>query len=340
MRVWDLAVGKISDAILYSPSIKRLAVKAMKSPMIVGNPVYSYVYRKQIMKLMKICQEKPLHVMIENTNACNYRCSFCPHNVMKRQIGFMTMELYKKIIDECVHLGIEHIDIHQFGEPLLDPNFAERVVYAKRAGIKFVTTNSNGFLLAEGLAKKLVEAGLDQIIISLDAATEETYRKVRASGKLEIVERNIKGLIKIGNSIESSRPTVVVDFVQQPENRHEVKLFVKKWRGVADKVMMSYMHDWAGSADKQPFELHGNPSREPCRLLWSDMVVAWDGRVMLCCVDYEGEVTLGDLKNQNLKEIWKGEKLRKVRETHLKGEFQKTPLCDRCTYRTTWWISK
>jgi radical SAM protein with 4Fe4S-binding SPASM domain len=133
---------------------------------------------------------------------------------------------------------------------------------------------------------------------------------------------------------------VVVDFVQQPENRHEVKLFVKKWRGVADKVMMSYMHDWAGSADKQPFELHGNPSREPCRLLWSDMVVAWDGRVMLCCVDYEGEVTLGDLKNQNLKEIWKGEKLRKVRETHLKGEFQKTPLCDRCTYRTTWWISK
>jgi radical SAM protein with 4Fe4S-binding SPASM domain len=340
LGLWDTLVSKASSFVLYSPRLKNYAVRLSNTNFVIRNPIYGYMHDKQVQLLMKKCERVPLHIMIENTNACNYHCSFCPHENMRREIGFMDMRLYKKIMDECAELRIEYVDIHQFGEPLMDPDFTKRVAYAKSKGIKFVTTNTNGLLLREDLARKLVDAKLDQIIISLDAATKETYRKVRPPGKLEVVERNIKNLIKIRNSLGFTRPRVVVDFVQQLENRSEVKLFVKKWKNVADKVMISYMHDWAGSVDKQPFELHGNPAREPCRLIWSEMVVAWDGKVMLCCVDYVGEVVLGDLRAQSLDEVWKGEKLRIIRKAHIEGKLEEIPICTRCSYRTTWWISK
>lgn len=333
----EFLIGKVSDAVLYNFILKRIAVKFMNSRLITENPLYRHSYRMQMNRLMARCHVVPLHIMIENTNACNYRCPFCPHWKMTRKIGFMSFELYKKIIDECAELEVNFVDLHQFGEPLLDPMFAERVAYAKAKGIELVTTNTNGSRLAIEMSRSLVKAGLDRIVISLDAATEETYEKVRPPGSLRNVEDNIKNLIRIRESLGTSKPEVVLDFVQQPENRHEMHIFMSKWRGIVDKMCISYMHDWAESIDKRVEEFHGSSNREPCKLLWTDMVVSWDGRVPLCCVDYDNEVVLGDLRNETIDQVWSGERLRRIREAHLRNEFDEVPLCARCNYRSMWW---
>jgi len=57
------------------------------------------------------------------------------------------------------------------------------------------------------------------------------------------------------------------------------------------------------------------------------MIVDWNGDVVLCCDDWNHSTVLGNLKKQTIEEIWKGEKLRKIREAHVKGEFYKVPLC-------------
>jgi radical SAM protein with 4Fe4S-binding SPASM domain len=318
--------------------MKKLAVRALDSRLITGNPLYRWAYERQVKQIMKICEEKPLQVMIENTNACNLKCIHCPHKNMKREIGFMDMSLYKRIIDECIKLGISQIDIHQFGEPLLDPLFIDRVRYAKVKGIKLVTTNTNGLLLTKDKAKELIKTGIDQIIISIDAATSKTYDIVRPPGDLEIVKKNVKNLIKIRNITNSKGPRIVVDHVEMPENVHETKLFIKKWKDVADSVCVSYAHTWLKSVDKAPTGLHGSEIREPCRLLWTNMVIAWDGKVPLCCVDYECEHIIDDVWKKSIKEIWSGEKMQKIRSAHLQRKFDEVSPCNRCDYRSTWWV--
>jgi len=62
----------------------------------------------------------PEIVQIESTNICNAKCVFCPRDDMHRKQGVMSLELFKKIVDECATLGITHVRVHNYGEPFLD----------------------------------------------------------------------------------------------------------------------------------------------------------------------------------------------------------------------------
>lgn len=73
------------------------------------------------------------------------------------------------------------------------------------------------------------------------------------------------------------------------------------------------------------------------------MFVTYDGRVALCCQDYECQIELGDIRKQSLMEIWTGETLRNIRNLHLKREFDGIPICKACDvnthYVSPWWGS-
>ncbi len=68
------------------------------------------------------------------------------------------------------------------------------------------------------------------------------------------------------------------------------------------------------------------------------MVVDWNGDVVLCCDDWNHSTILGNLKNQTIEEIWNGEKLRAIRQAHIKGEFYRVPLCAGCNKKSVWWL--
>ena len=69
----------------------------------------------------------PEIVQIESTNICNAKCVFCPRDEMERRQGIMDMALYKKIVDECAELGIEHVRMHNYGEPFVDRQLVDKV---------------------------------------------------------------------------------------------------------------------------------------------------------------------------------------------------------------------
>ena len=62
----------------------------------------------------------PEIVQIESTNICNAKCVFCPRDEMQRRQGIMTVELFRKIVDECADLGITHVRMHNYGEAFMD----------------------------------------------------------------------------------------------------------------------------------------------------------------------------------------------------------------------------
>lgn len=147
-------------------------------------------------------------VHIELTNICNFDCRFCPKFKMTRKNGYMKPELAKKIIDELSEEDItEKITFHIMGEPFLHPEFFDIVEYASKKDIK-VGITTNGSYLTEENSKRLIAMGVDQLNISLQTPSPESY-KMRKSSDLDYNRYCSNILSSIDNMIASDRGTII-----------------------------------------------------------------------------------------------------------------------------------
>src|SRR5258708_35571674 len=117
----------------------------------------------------------PEIVQIESTNICNAKCVFCPRDDMHRRQGVMSLELFRKVVDEGAELGITHVRAHNYGEPVLDRHLIEKVRYATERGIEQVGMISNGSPLTEEAAPAAAEARPDQPNLTVAAHAPEGY---------------------------------------------------------------------------------------------------------------------------------------------------------------------
>src|SRR4029078_4337975 len=137
----------------------------------------------------------PEIVQIESTNICNAKCVFCPRDDMHRDQGIMDMALFQKIADECAALNITHMRMHNYGEAFADRLLVDKVRYAKSIGIREVGLISNGSLITERAARGMVDAGLDAINISMDAAGKEVFESTRLGLNYDTGVANCEPLI-------------------------------------------------------------------------------------------------------------------------------------------------
>jgi len=315
--------------------------KVLSTPIITNNGIYNHLYDKKINKsIEKLSKQYPWGVDIGTTNLCNAECIMCPHSKLKK-MGTMDMKLYKKIIDNCKKLNIKIITLSFFGEPFLDKTIIERIKYAKGKGMS-VAFYSNASLLTEDLANKIVDSGLDSISISFDGYSKETYEKIRKKLKFDVVKKNILNLIETKRKMKKNNPSINLVLVELEENKGEIKQFYREWKNKVDSINIINMRNWANDIQKkgtkESFHFNKKIKRKPCALIWQKMVVDWDGDVVLCCDDWNHSTVLGNLKKQTIEEIWKGEKLNKIREAHVNDEFDKVPLCSGCNKKSVWWM--
>lgn len=250
-------------------------------------------------------------VQIESTNLCNAKCVFCPRDEMHRRQGVMDMDLYKKVVDECAALGITHVRMHNYGEPFLDKQLVEKVRYAKSRGIPEVGMISNGSLITEDLARGMIDAGLDAVNISVDASGKETFERTRVHLEYDTVINNVRTLARLRNELGKKRPKLILSFVRQGNTADE-QAFIDEWSRIADKIHVTDLHNWAGTLNTT------SDVRFPCYRIWLTFTVLWDGRVSLCCADFDGRHVLGDLRTSTIKEIWNSPIYRAVRRQQLK----------------------
>jgi MoaA/NifB/PqqE/SkfB family radical SAM enzyme len=276
----------------------------------------------------------PEIVQIEATNLCNARCVFCPRDRMQRKQGVMDMALYRKIADETAALGIRHVRLHNFGESLIDRQLVEKIRYAKSRGIAEVGLISNGSLLTEPVARAIVEAGLDAINISVDAGGRETFERTRVGLNYDRVMENVEGLVRVRKEAGARSPKLILSFVRQQDSADE-RAFIERWSPVADKVHITDLHNWAGTLHTQ------SDIRFPCYRPWLTFTVLWDGRVSLCCADFDGTVILGDLRAQTIAEVWNNDGFRAIRRKHLaEGGPDICRACDLPHKDSPLWIRK
>lgn len=292
--------------------------------------------RRTILK-KKISFVFPIRFNIEPTNYCNLHCSMCPRE-LNRPFGYMDFNLFQKVIDESILYGKRLIiTINKDGEPLLHPELPRMIKYAKdkKAAYK-INFYTNGILLTEEKSLDLIKSGLDTIHISIDAFTNETYRKIKNSQKFETVEENVKRFVELKKKLHSKTPLVIAKIIHTPDTKDEISLFANKWKQIADFIEIGEYHTWNGTLNdtslSEQHEAKQRIKRYPCTFLWYNPVILWDGRVTTCCVDYQGKGILGDLKEESLAKIWQGDTLRNLRIAHLKENYGSVPLCSNCQF--------
>ena len=273
----------------------------------------------------------PMLITIEATNNCNLGCIMCPRELQTHGRGFMSMELFKKIVDESAGLT-KFMWLHYMGEPLMNKDIFEMIDYASERGI-LVGISSNGTMLTEKNIERLVNSKLHLLIVSIDAVTPETFEAVRKGGVyFDRIETGCENLLQSLRD-KKSEMYVSIQFVNQEANKHEANLFREKW-GLYEServnITVKHLTDWGSQQDYTEL---GLPKRigfaESCTEPHRTLIIHWSGKVSACCFDYDNKHNLGDVNTQTIHEIWNGQPLRDMR----KGFKSKSPvgICATCS---------
>ena len=176
--------------------------------------------------LNNFIKNSPLSVYIETTNVCNLQCIMCPNKNSKRKKGKMSHELFCKIIDEIAEKQPSiTVSPFYFGEPLMDEHIFKRIEYCKSKGLSYIKLSTNGSLLSENENyKRLIDSGIDYIIISFDGITKETYESIRVKS---CFDKFLDGIEKLANynHCSGSKVHIVGQMINMENNSHEKQLF-------------------------------------------------------------------------------------------------------------------
>jgi radical SAM protein with 4Fe4S-binding SPASM domain len=255
---------------------------------------------------------------IESNNHCNFKCVFCPHPDMERTKGFMDQHLYYSIIDQAATLGFKKLDLRNFGEPLLDKRLGAFAKYANEKGLDKIYIHTNGYGITEKILNKWGEGGITDVNISLSPKREFGLSRPGTN-----VEKMFSCLEKVMKSNSKWKHILSVDYIRTNESTEEEEKEFFSWLKEYDLVKRIdiNLHNWAKGDDLISYN--------QCHRLWTSITVLWNGQVSLCCLDYEGEINLGNLNTTLLKDIINSKQYQEIRSNHIKGIFlEKCSKCD------------
>ena len=310
------------------------STKSYVKRIIHNSSLWQHAYRASIQTLSRhqsLLRRSP-RVILECTNLCNAHCAQCPRTYMTRGLGAMDLGFFKKLVDQCVQWRVADMCLSNFGEPLLDRHIFERVQYAKQAGIQSVSMFTNASLLDEQACVHLLDAGLDHLEVSIDGYSDEIYGALRPPLQLKKIKANLHWFIELKNS-RNSKTTIGVNFVRTRVNYDEYQDFVSYWRHYVDRVDSVDANYWGGILKGKVDTKRWSAKSQvyfPCYRLWSELTVLWDGRVSICCQDFDGAIILGDATRESLEGIWRGRMITELRAIHRKSALSDISLCKDC----------
>jgi len=239
------------------------------------------------------------------------RCLTCYSHQDGRVKKDMPIKVAKKILKENAGI-IGEVRFYNYGEPLINRNIYEMIRYAKKMGIKFAKIATNGMFMDARVSKKLIDSKLDYISISLDGATEATYRVFRINGDFFRVLNNIRNLVRIRNKLNSPMQ-IEIQFIIMRHNQHELEKIERLSRllGVdilRYKTILVKRKEWQFLLPDRPEYnryRHLNRSKK-CLKPSKEIVINSDGTVLPCCYIVGPDIKrygLGNAFNTSLKEI-------------------------------------
>ena len=310
-----------------------------------------------------VMKSLPPGMEIELTNRCNLACVQClrSRGLKPYALGDITFENYTRILAQFPH--VMTLCLNGFGEPTLHKQFFEIVAHTRRERPWCkISIYSNGMTIDEEKAHQLMDCGLTEVDISIDAAHPDTYRRVRRGGKLPILHQNITRLMQIRRETRARFPMVGLNFVMLNENEGELVPFIEQaadagvdfincisyatydWGFINRRTRDSYQRELDAAAERLAslgMRCKSFPSTD---LSWSDPNEAFDcsffwggslrvtyaGEVTLgCCTPFKETYSYGNLLERPFGEIWNNDQFQMNRAL-AKGHRMPSPACESC----------
>src|SRR3979411_3113008 len=168
---------------------------------------------------------QPVCVYLETTKRCNLLCTTCPRTYEELEPpADMSWELFTSIVDQIPDL--QRAVLHGVGEPMLVKNLPKMVRYLKDRGT-YVLFNTNGTVLNEKNGRALIDAGLDELRVSLDAANAKSYRTIRGKDYFGRILKNVRAFRDLQEREGQDRPRVSAWLTGLKETIAELPAFVQ-----------------------------------------------------------------------------------------------------------------
>ena len=267
----------------------------------------------------------PLHLDVEISSRCNLACVFCDRRGKKIDgEGDMSFDMFKSILDEAAEYRLCGLKLSCRGEPLLNPDAADMVAYARKRGVLDVYFNTHGMLLTEEMSRRLIDAGLNRISISVEGTDPERFEKARRGASFSKIVQNIETLRNLKEQFSSETPHIRVQSVQLPwVDKDEYKHF---WSGLADEVLILRCK---GRASTEVLE-----APYACSQLWQRMTIYNDGTIHGCNNDVTDRHIVGQAGEHSIAACWTGGQMETARWLHQQEQAHRMPACAACPLRT------
>jgi MoaA/NifB/PqqE/SkfB family radical SAM enzyme len=279
----------------------------------------------------------PRSIQIECTTRCNLKCTMCEISYWTEPGGDLEIEKLQIMLDNLPRL--RRVDLTGIGEALMNRGFFKALKLLKSRGL-YVTLNDNFTMMTEEAARRIVDLGVDQIFLSLDGATKQTYEKIRVGANFEKVIGNARRLVAMKRQMGKKRPEVKVNAVVSADNyrelpqivdlTHELGIGMVQFVNVMvfentaaldtstlQNEVQAKFHEALTRARRRgvlvKVELFKKRSVKSCDFPWKRNFVSYDGYVHPCCYTTQtgdrkaqNRRSFGNLIARDFKEIWKG----------------------------------
>ncbi len=309
----------------------------------------------QISSLLK----KPIHfgfpmaISIEPTTACNLGCPECPSGLKQftRKTGNLSLELHQNIIDQT-QKNLMYVNYYFQGEPFINHHLFKMISYSTSKKI-FCSTSTNGHFLDDENCKKTIDSGLQNLIISIDGNSQESYVSYRKNGDYEKVIKGAKNLVKWKKKLKSKYPNIILQFLIVKTNEHlidDMKNLCDELELNEFRIKTAQFYEFENGNPLMPKDeqysryrknIHGqyelkNKMKNQCWKMWSSCVFTVNGEVVPCCFDKDGKYQLGKLQSKQFKKIWKNKDYTQFRSNILSNR-KTIDICKNCSEGSKVW---
>ena len=245
--------------------------------------------------------------------------------------------------------------IGTFGEPLLDPTILDKIhCIGKHRSIVETTLLTNALLLDNEVSEVLLKEKIN-LDISLDELNEEKFEQIKGIPFDKVINNTVNVLKQ---NKEAKYPIKIVIRLKTSDSLEGLKSnqYYAQLKEMATFLEITPVKDtgsianWGGRFKKEEFFATYLPNESisdyhkkynlmntaPCSQLWANIVVNWEGKVVLCCVDMESNVILGDLKESSIMDVWQGSQIKQIREMTIQRRRKEMVLCRNCDLLQGW----
>jgi MoaA/NifB/PqqE/SkfB family radical SAM enzyme len=339
----DAVLEKIKIFVFDNPWILQTIKQSFSSKAVANNPVYKNLVMRKARRLAKINEVHKESIYIETALSCNASCVFCAHHYQKMN-GIMSMDLFKKIIDDCYEFGIKHINLGIYGEILVDKDVFEKIAYLRNYKMTYGIVTNASLLTPEKVDRFFELGGLSYVNFSMNGFSKEVYEKTMVGLKRDVTYKNVLHFLEEKERRKADDLTITISAVLTKINKKDFKEFFRFWR----KQKGIYMILPVELVDRMGEKYDGHIGKlgpmtkkdnwlSPCRSVWGPLMVYCDGTVGPCCVESDKrKLIVGDATKQTIREISIGEELKKLRQCHLSDKRKNHPICGKCYLNSVW----